>query len=332
MNRTLRSILAAAGTLALALIAGACSKSTPTAATPDCDGINLLAFTSDRNQPAGQSKIYLYDLDNDGFRAIPGIDGTGVEHSPALANDRRSMAFVTDRSGTGSDVLFYDRCTDRTLVVPDIVTPFTERAPAFSGDGHLLGFVRDTTGGQSRIRPFDGPALQYVALHAVDSLLSIGSSSAGRPALTQTANVIAFAADLGTGWDIYVYDRGADSLRNVSFLNTAQDEVDPWITPDGRYLVFASNRAGGQGGYDLYLYDLATKAPVGLANLNSAGDDRQPTMSNDANFFVFSSNRTDAGAHGGWDLWNYTRSTGTLGQKTEDSSGGDDTEPYYAHP
>jgi hypothetical protein len=53
-------------------------------------------------------------------------------------------------------------------------------------------------------------------------------------------------------------------------------------------------------------------------------------MSNDANFFIYSSTRSDG--HGGWDLWNYTRSTGTVGQKAEESSGSDDTQPWFAHP
>jgi Tol biopolymer transport system component len=319
--------------LAVPLAVVGCSKNPPTSATPDCDGTNLLAFTSDRNQTAGQTKIYLYDLDQSGFRAIPGIDGAGTEHSPAIANDRRSMAFVTNRgTATGDDILFYDRCTDRTLEVSDIVTPFSEREPAFSGDSRVLGFVRDTTGSQSRVRLFDGQALKYLGVHALDSLLSVGTTRAGGPALTHTANVVAFAADLGTGWDLYVYDRGADTLRELPDLRSAGDDEDPWITPDGRYLAFASNRAGGAGGYDVYLYDLATRAFVPLENLNSSADDRQPTMSRDANFFVFASTRTDVGAHGGWDLWNYTRSTKTLGQKTEQSSSADDTEPCFAFP
>jgi Tol biopolymer transport system component len=315
--------------IAAPLALGGCSKTTPTPPNPDCDGMNLLAFVSDRGQAAGQTKIYLYDLDQDGYRALPSIDLAGPEHSPALANDRRSMAFVTNRA-TGSDIVFYDRCTDRTLEVTDIITPFNEHDPAFSGDTQVLGFVRDTTGSQARIRLFDGQALKYLGMHAVDSLLSTGASQAGRPSLSQTANVVAFAANLGTGWDIFVYDRGPDTLRNVAFLNSAQDDVDPWMTPDGRYLVFASNRPGGMGGYDLYLYDLSTHQPVPLPNLNSPMDDRQPTMSDDANFFVFSSTR--GGGHGGWDLWNYARPTQTVAQRADESSGGDDIQPWYAHP
>lgn len=329
-----RAARAAALVLALALpvLAGGCGKDGTTSPTPDCAGIDLLAFASDRGQTAGQTKIYLYDLDQSGFRAIPGVDGAGAEHSPAISNDRRSMAFVTDRGATGSDILFYDRCTDRAIEVPDIVTPFTEREPAFSGDGNLLAFVRDTTGGQSRLRVFNGQALQYRDVAEVDTLLGTGATRADHPTMDQTGAVIAFAADLGTGWDIWVYDRGTNSLRDLPDLRSAQDDVDPWITRDGRFLAFASNRAGGLGGFDVYLYDLQTKVFLALDNLNSNVDDRDPTLSPDANFLVFTSTRTGAGSHGGWDLWNYTRSTKTIGQKTEQSSGADDREPYMATP
>jgi Tol biopolymer transport system component len=336
MNPALRSTPrpGAASVLALlaALLAGGCSDDGTTSPVPDCEGVHLLAFASDRGQTAGLTKIYLYDLDFDGFRAIPGLEGTGAERDPAIASDRRSMAYVANRGTSGDDVLFYDRCTDRILEVGDIVTNFSERDPAFSGDGKTLAFVRDTTASQSRLRLFHGQSLQYLAVPDVDTLLAAGTSQAAHPTLNQTATVIAFAANLGTGWDVYVYDRGTNTIRDLPDLRSAGNDEDPWLTPDGRFLAFASDRSGGAGGYDVYLYDLQTTTFVTLDNLNSAQDDRDPTMTPDHNFIVFTSSRTGAGAHGAVDLWNYNVSSKTLSQRVEQSSGGNDVTPYLVWP
>jgi len=51
-------------------------------------------------------------------------------------------------------------------------------------------------------------------------------------------------------------------------INTATYDSDPFISPDGKYLIFSSNRAGAQGGADLYVTFLGGKgtwsAPVNL--------------------------------------------------------------------
>lgn len=36
-------------------------------------------------------------------------------------------------------------------------------------------------------------------------------------------------------------------------LNTQNDEYNPIISPDGRFIVFQSNRPGGEGGMDLWI-------------------------------------------------------------------------------
>jgi OmpA-OmpF porin, OOP family len=78
---------------------------------------------------------------------------------------------------------------------------------------------------------------------------------------------------------------------NVEGANSAQ----PFITEDGRYLLFSSNRAGGSGGYDLWASSLDSNLePIQVRNLgnviNSAGDDESPFLHNKTHTLVFSSN------------------------------------------
>jgi hypothetical protein len=58
-------------------------------------------------------------------------------------------------------------------------------------------------------------------------------------------------------------------------VNSAAVEYDPFVDPDGRYLIFGSDRAGGRGGADLYvsfLRDGAWSEPVNLGpSVNTGG-------------------------------------------------------------
>lgn len=88
-------------------------------------------------------------------------------------------------------------------------------------------------------------------------------------------------------------------------LNTGADEVDPFLSSDGRWLYFASNRKGGRGGFDLYRAPLDAAGRIGAPQLldgpvNGRQDERSPALAEDGRL-LFASNR--AGGAGGWDLW-----------------------------
>ncbi len=96
-------------------------------------------------------------------------------------------------------------------------------------------------------------------------------------------------------------------------INTSAGEITPSVSGDGLILVFASNRAGGQGSYDLWMSTRATVqdnwgAPVNLGGVvNSGSWDHGPSLSSDERALVFTSNRP--GGFGGYDLWMTTRKT-----------------------
>jgi TolB protein len=53
----------------------------------------------------------------------------------------------------------------------------------------------------------------------------------------------------GTQWDIWIYEWSRDTLTRLTF-DPAHDAYSVW-SPDGRHVVFASNR-GGKGIFNLY--------------------------------------------------------------------------------
>lgn len=80
----------------------------------------------------------------------------------------------------------------------------------------------------------------------------------------------------------------------------------PFVTPDGKYLLYASNRSGGQGNFDIWYAPLNTDGEPGSflnlgKNINTKGDDETPYYTAASNALVFASNGRIG--MGGFDLF-----------------------------
>jgi Tol biopolymer transport system component len=312
--------------LALLIAALAGCGGSATAPEPRA-GRNLVAFASDRD---GTFDIFLYDLDALIRYNLPGLNSaSAAERRPSLGSDGRVLAFAPPRAGGMGDwdILVYDIARAQIISLPAINSTGRDDEPAFTGDALALLFVRDTLGVR-RIRFYVGPAATYrplPAIHAPDGF------NDWAPAPDRTGGRIAFVSDRGGRTDVFVYDTLGDSLLTLPDLASDATDTEPALTPDGRYLAFASNRAGGAGGFDLYLYDLEARAFIALAgSVNTAADERNPSISDDAGVIVFESDRADG--LGQFDVWNHRRATGNTGQGAGQSSAGMDVEPSLRWP
>lgn len=102
--------------------------------------------------------------------------------------------------------------------------------------------------------------------------------------------------------DLYVarFEHGAYTapVNLGDSINTKFGEVEPWISPDERYLIFsAGGRAEGKGGLDLYISVRTGDAwsaarPLGHG-INSPAYDFNPSVSPDGRTLFFTSARTD---------------------------------------
>jgi OmpA-OmpF porin, OOP family len=110
-----------------------------------------------------------------------------------------------------------------------------------------------------------------------------------------------------TRWDIAKQKRTADIYTskktngkwsepalasiNVAGSNTQQ----PYVMPDGKHIIFSSDRPGGRGGYDLWKASIDENGNVGAAlnmgaTINTPFDEQAPSYHAASNTFVFSSN------------------------------------------
>ncbi|ASB48620.1 TolB family protein [Alkalitalea saponilacus] len=82
----------------------------------------------------------------------------------------------------------------------------------------------------------------------------------------------------------------------VSYLLSDYADFSPVVSPDGRYLIFASNRPGGFGGADLYITFRDGEGNWGKVEnmgeiINGSDNEHFPSISPDGRFLFFSSNR-----------------------------------------
>lgn len=130
-----------------------------------------------------------------------------------------------------------------------------------------------------------------------------------RASISADGMLIVFASNRsgGTGgWDLWQAQRqdGRWAVASPLPFNSAGSDTDPFLSADGRWLYFASDRGGARRGLDLYRVqrdrDGRWGQPEALASLNSTGNDQGPAL-DAAGHLVFASDRN--GGAGGLDLW-----------------------------
>ena len=245
----------------------------------------------------------------------PSHDGCPIE-SP----NGKQLFIASNRSGTlgANDIFFVERLTKHDAWGPvqhpgePLNTPYNDFCPTPLGDGWLL-FVStrpaqncagpSTTGDIYLTRQLrdgswrtpthlgcypHGP--NFVGAEFGPSLVTVG----GRTLLYYSSN----GANPGTDpdQDIYVSRMNRDGSFGpgvqVAELNTSADETMPNVSLDHTELVFASNRAGGEGFTDIYSATWDRHAGIwsdvtNLANVNTAYPESRPSLSGDGHRLYF---------------------------------------------
>jgi Tol biopolymer transport system component len=61
-------------------------------------------------------------------------------------------------------------------------------------------------------------------------------------------------------------------------LNSVGQEQSPALSADGRYVVFVSERVGGEGERDIFLYDRQSQKLLPTPGLNAKQEDIDPCV------------------------------------------------------
>ncbi|MBN1783041.1 PD40 domain-containing protein [bacterium] len=248
--------------------------------------------------PSGVSR----PVTQDGYNTLPCFYRNG---------DGRMVIFVANRDGYTSIYrqLLKPGVTepDAEIVIqgektPDMESLHLQRSRMdVSPDGRLAFTAKSGPGDVLYI--YDLSTETFVYKFRDSSLVSILS-----PAWSPDAGKIAFCAlDPSGRQDLYVFSLDRFEVRRLTL--DYNDEHDPDWSPDGRLLVFSSNRSeGGDRGYThLHLLDTET----GRVRQLTSGDchDRQPAWSPEGRWIAFSSDRD--GVPNLWGIGSEIRGSGS---------------------
>jgi hypothetical protein len=182
---------------------------------------------------------------------------TAIENTPEVAGDGLTIYFASTRMPTlgFADIWMATRPSrasawDAPVRVVELSSAFGDGSATPSGDGLTIVLAS--------LRP-DSISKLFLATRATTGdawgapvELQTLASGVGdfAPMLSSDGLTIYFDSQLGGGGDLYQATRGSPDAafgpaEPISELNTsAFRDSDPWVSADGRHVVFSSNRGG----------------------------------------------------------------------------------------
>lgn len=257
---------------------------------------------------------YLFDLkkkyypklaeeENISSATVPVYTG-GFGHKPTYFNSggREEIYFIGNKTGYTS--LFKVNLKNKSKVITVIEGEKSEEFEEFhyfrtgidiSSKG-ILAFSTKS-GAADALHLYDVRSEKLITSYHFDNIVQIGA-----PAFTSGGDKIIFSAlDMGGKSDLYIFDIAMNSLNRLT--NDYYDDRDPDISPDGRIIVFSSDRTsyGRNNRYNLFFYDIGNNSISYL----TAGDrtDFSPQYSPDGKKIIYTSSSTTDSTGGLQSIW-----------------------------
>jgi Tol biopolymer transport system component/DNA-binding winged helix-turn-helix (wHTH) protein len=227
------------------------SSSSPTFMRPSwsSDG-RLLAYSS--VSPTGSSIVRLLTLDTLSSRPLPSAPPCWDAGAPAFSPDGQRLAFLCTSSVAVYDVDLYTMGSGAPTTVASMMG--TPRGLAWASDGRSLIVANDAG---------DGGGLWRLSLDGTRTRLPFGEL-ASEPAVARTGGI---AYVRGTS-QVHVWRMALSSARTPqALIASTRADMTPQFSPDGRHIVFQSNRSGTP---EIWLADASGASLQQLTSSNGA--------------------------------------------------------------
>jgi TolB protein len=190
-----------------------------------------IAFTT---YVSGNPDIFVFSLES--YKRIPFPKYAGLNTTPAWSPDGKRIAFCSSMSG---DPEVYVSESNGFNLQRLTFSPGVDISPVWNPKtGNEIAFVSDRSGSpQIYIMSSDGTNVRR---------LISGGGDASSPSWSPNGLFIAFSwrvSDTGT-FDVYVIEIATGRIIQVT--HDAGRNEHPYWSPDGRHLVFESNRSGSK--------------------------------------------------------------------------------------
>jgi Tol biopolymer transport system component len=254
-----------------------------------------LSFISDRPGGVGGFDIYLFDLHNQKFVPLPGLNSKEDEDRPALSKNSENIAFSVRHGGATERITLhlYDRNQKRHFEFPRPSTEYFQTNPSLSLDGRWVAFAYFYTNDRGlldhNIALYDRQHKQRVPFDNLNSKVDFESY----PNISPDGRYLAFqrfyrAEKSETDeWrnDIYLYDIEKRDFVDLPNLNSDMNDEYPSLSANTEWIAFSSDR-GGKGS-DIHLYNRYKGNFDKLPNLNTSDYELQPSISSDGRWIAY---------------------------------------------
>lgn len=250
-------------------------------------GPRLIPFASTRlTGGLGGFDLYVYDPAVGTVYSLPGTSTAASEIHPRLSANGRFLVFASNVLGN-FQIFKYDMVAQSIDPLWSINDPVLDQvSPSIDDSGTHIAYLT-RMGGLTQLRMADVVSGAVVAPPQVAAL----GPQILTPQISADGRWTVFSALTPMGTDIYAYQLGASAATQLPFVNTAANEIDPCLSPDGLRVLYASDRSGT--GYRIYETDMASGLTDNLALANGPGDAVQPRyLDADTRSVYFQSNRT----------------------------------------